>query len=759
MRLIIVKKKYIIKLFITLFCFIIITTFISGCDKEDEEDDEFINPLETSIGSQGGTAFSADGNAVLEIPAGALSSKVTIVVGESSVIPHGTVGKAYKFGPEGLKFNKPVDIRFQYDPEDIPAGAADYDLVLGKQSGERWSEVPNCNVDIANHKITALITGFSIYGIFWPEAPSSAAEYCNLINDQVCKVLDATREMNKGMLMVFRACEHDFTQEYDPSDENFSSQEIDLFLAGFERFGESVVPLEETLLKLEELENAVMGFCAPSRINQRHKTNDWVDDFNSVAHPLLGKLYEISGVKSLVDENMPLVPLMDRLSYMLKVKMLTYTGMVIDTMSIGNDNAYHCQRACQLNKLFGEKFGKYFYKPPTSEVCSQDKSKIRAEAFNILNQKMSSAKTFKKMSGLSREMAGCFPDWMKELKKYVPEAAADATTTGGKYYWDCVSKICLKSEILDKIDHLKLASKAFESLPPIQAPGKFPRVTPAHAVVFLVPHDLATHPILVQATVAQGSEMNITEPYTGTYSLYFYSKGNYPVIIDNVEISHGNQSIEIPDIQPLEGIANPLFSALTNSESRTDLDPPYLPPCPTCGGGKNYLITHEGRILNEDIIGIEEIWTSAEFTFEFENDEAIIEVPYIVHKTITPKEWDDGSIFVYSQSSFTLQGTARWHILRRIRDGQTCYTINSVSEQEEETKTYSISMRDPKGNVMLINPVAEISTWPAPLPTHTELGCGDLPHTWERHDGVPPMPLPEGVNYKTDITVTIEEIE
>jgi len=106
------------------------------------------------------------------------------------------VGKAYKFGPEDFQFNKPVAISITYAPDDMPAGAEDRDLALGRESGGQWKEVSDSAVDTTNHTISGSATGFSSYGVYWTTPPSNSAGYSNLVNLQVCKVLDATRELN-----------------------------------------------------------------------------------------------------------------------------------------------------------------------------------------------------------------------------------------------------------------------------------------------------------------------------------------------------------------------------------------------------------------------------------------------------------------------------------------------------------------------------------------------------------------------------------
>jgi hypothetical protein len=110
----------------------------------------------------------------------------------------------------------------KYAPDDVPAGANDYDLTLGWESDGQWERVSGCVVDSAIHQVSGSVTGFSSYGIFWPNAASTSAEYCNLVNNQVCEVLDAIREFNTGLLLMARGFENDFSQEYDSAETEYS---------------------------------------------------------------------------------------------------------------------------------------------------------------------------------------------------------------------------------------------------------------------------------------------------------------------------------------------------------------------------------------------------------------------------------------------------------------------------------------------------------------------------------------------------------
>lgn len=743
--------------FLTILCL----ALINGCG-EDEED-EFVNPKSTVITPQGGTAISADGNVTVEVPAGAVSSDTTIIVGESPSIPLNTIGKAYKFGPDNLQFTKPATIHLKYNKSEVPVGVRDADLAMGRESDGKWVEISSYMIDAPNHTVSGSVSGFSSYGIFCSYIPSTSAEYWNLVNQQVCIVLDGIREVNTGMLMAIRANERDFTQEYDPGRTDYTEEEIYMILSGFAHIGEAIGPMREAMEELEILEKAAMGVGAPAHPNKSNNIiSDAADYVNSIAFPLLEKLWDFTGAGDFVADTVPLVAAADKISYEMKVKIVAFIGMVIDEMDRSKNDSgiptdYYCRRACELNKIYEKRFGEALHEATGSEICVQDKEVIRAKAFNALNQSRSAPDTFKLFSFLSGDLAQCFPDWMEELRAYIIKAAADVTEAGGKMYWDAVKSVVIRGDIADAVDkagYVDLVNEAYKRMPApgLMAPGSV--VVPAHAVILLVPHDMENLPILVTAAVAENGIMRIPEPYVGTYKLHFYSKGNMPIVLDNVIISAGGQSIEMPDFQPLEGNTIPQFTAMTTGDPEQGTNPPPWPACSTCMGGYN--VTHKARTFGE-INAPGGVWleydTEVQFSFEFEGSEAWVEVPYIIHKTFFHKVDEFGGKIIRTPSSFSLLGTAEWHIRRKNVDGQPCYFAN-ISIIEEETQNSVASYQDGDGNVFIINPDVKVTTWgDVDIFPSGKLNCGDLPITYEFHWEADIGP----VGGEKDITVTIED--
>ena len=79
----------------------------------------------TIIGPAGGSVQSQSGALKLDIPAGALTKEASITVQALSdvTLPAGSIpGTAFELGPDGLTFEKPVEISIAYAPGALGSG-------------------------------------------------------------------------------------------------------------------------------------------------------------------------------------------------------------------------------------------------------------------------------------------------------------------------------------------------------------------------------------------------------------------------------------------------------------------------------------------------------------------------------------------------------------------------------------------------------------------------------------------------------------
>jgi len=133
---------------------------------------------------------SSDGNLTITIPVGTccldieeycLASLTMNVDPSPPPPPEGAhiIGLAYDFEPDGATFSPPgIMLEFIYNPDDIPEGVAEGDLVLAYYDEDAgvWVEL-DCDVDTENNIITAYITGFTTFAIIAGALPPAPAAF------------------------------------------------------------------------------------------------------------------------------------------------------------------------------------------------------------------------------------------------------------------------------------------------------------------------------------------------------------------------------------------------------------------------------------------------------------------------------------------------------------------------------------------------------------------------------------------------------
>ncbi len=125
-------------------------------------------------------ATSQDGMLTMTIPKGTIAldkygnplSSLTVDVDPSPPDPPEDayiIGLAYDFGPAGATFDPPITLEYTYDPDDIPEGVAEEDLVIAyyDEDAGKWVEL-DCVVDTENNTITASVPHFTTFAIIAP---------------------------------------------------------------------------------------------------------------------------------------------------------------------------------------------------------------------------------------------------------------------------------------------------------------------------------------------------------------------------------------------------------------------------------------------------------------------------------------------------------------------------------------------------------------------------------------------------------------
>lgn len=151
--------------------------FIVGCKQEDIDgefpDFSHLRPVVTErgtslgtartaqIGPAGGELRSEDGRLTVSVPAGALSSTVTVGVEPiSNRAPLG-LGSGYRLTPEGVNFAKPVKLTFSYDNAMLRGTASEFLWITSQKPDGTWEGHLNSELDAATHTVSTETSHFS----------------------------------------------------------------------------------------------------------------------------------------------------------------------------------------------------------------------------------------------------------------------------------------------------------------------------------------------------------------------------------------------------------------------------------------------------------------------------------------------------------------------------------------------------------------------------------------------------------------------
>ena len=116
-----------------------------------------------TIGASGGSLASADGRLALSVPAGALSSATALTIQPVTNLSWGGVGAAYRLGPDGTAFVKPVTLTFSLSDADLLAASLRGFSVCTQDSDGYWSWLPGVVRDDGRKSLSVPTTHLSDY--------------------------------------------------------------------------------------------------------------------------------------------------------------------------------------------------------------------------------------------------------------------------------------------------------------------------------------------------------------------------------------------------------------------------------------------------------------------------------------------------------------------------------------------------------------------------------------------------------------------
>ncbi len=141
------------------------------------------NPGSTSgatIGINGGMFASSDNKVKFEFVPRAVLSDTEIKItplnsfpSDPRVIP----GTVYEFGPDGVLFNGRVEVTITYDPNTLPAGINEKDIVIAKLVNGAWQPAFGSMVDTEANTVSVPVRGFSTYALMDGKRVNSLTAY------------------------------------------------------------------------------------------------------------------------------------------------------------------------------------------------------------------------------------------------------------------------------------------------------------------------------------------------------------------------------------------------------------------------------------------------------------------------------------------------------------------------------------------------------------------------------------------------------
>lgn len=133
-------------------------------------------PAATMVPTTGARLTSADGRLTVDVPADALAAPQTLTLQPIGNEAPGGVGVAYRLGPEGTTFAKPVTLTFTYSDAEL-VGSTATGLGIGYQDAQgQWNAIKAATHDPTTKTISVVTTHFSDWSLLegWQLRPATA---------------------------------------------------------------------------------------------------------------------------------------------------------------------------------------------------------------------------------------------------------------------------------------------------------------------------------------------------------------------------------------------------------------------------------------------------------------------------------------------------------------------------------------------------------------------------------------------------------
>ena len=669
---------------------------------------------DVSIGPNGGVVASGDGVATLIIPDGAVSQSVAVSIKKTDTCPAGNIGSAFEFGPDGAQFAKPVQLIMRYDPAKLPTGTSESSLKLSKAVNGVWWSIPSSVVNTDSNTVSASLSSFSTYGVTSPGAGdnSAMAGQWDAVNSQMCNVLDGMRSVHNATLLLLRGLEKDFSIPMDVPFA-YNAEETNWMFAGMDRLKTETKNLETQLATLDALEQTIVDKTAPAA-----KTAVTI---KSAAKWCIRKTLGDFGKKLTMVEDE------------LRELIYQYTLFLIET-SIenpgGSGDIYVDDLKslnCILKSVCGDDLGR---KPWLRD--NYDETVKNADIIYDLS--------WTELTSLNSQMissggCGTYHDFHNNfIKDVLQDLAEEGIKAYGEAYWK-IYKGSLKNAV-------NVAISNSGEKPVGKKTAKYEN--DADAIVLFVPNEAEFNqlPIIVAAPRKENNKLLIPDVYEGKYTVFMYSKGNYPTMLENVTVSSSSQSIAVATPSPLP-IATPSpFPARTAPDPMTNLNPP-AGVCPTCELTDTYRMEYKSTYQSNFPWAKQKHTGTTNCVFEIKGrgndaDTTVFREPIVTQCELIGEEGPDQKI-VYTPSSFVLTTMVEWTVIREVKEGKEWFRVENTEIIKGDSEKYTSELID-KNSGDVLKGEAELTSndllFFLIFPSNQDIGS-DLPINWEMSIAVP----------------------
>lgn len=119
-----------------------------------------------TVGIEGGVVESEDGKANIVVQSDAVLADTAFTIDPISDTPEGTIGLAYRLGPEGSHLARPAVLSVVYDPSVIPLGVDEADLALGTLVDNQWQVLTGSVVNVITNTVRGSVVRWAPFNAY-----------------------------------------------------------------------------------------------------------------------------------------------------------------------------------------------------------------------------------------------------------------------------------------------------------------------------------------------------------------------------------------------------------------------------------------------------------------------------------------------------------------------------------------------------------------------------------------------------------------